>query len=77
MGEPIPSFYAPKGRNRDNPDLVFEHQLQGLLLGELMEMAGIFELEITSLQVAKNRMRRITVSETETGGIKATRTRES
>ena len=73
MGEPIPSFYAPKGRNRDNPDLVFEHQLQGLRLGKLMEMAGIYELEMTSLQVANGRMRRIEVTETETGGIRAVR----
>lgn len=70
---PQPSMYDRKDRHSDNPDLVFVCQLQGLLLGHLMEMAGIYELEMDSLTVAKNRMRRIDVSETETGGIRAVR----
>ncbi len=75
IGEPIPSAGRLRASDRPiiTPDLVFEHQLQQYLLNAMMEQMKINELTLTSLDVAKNRMVRIEVSETETGGIKAVR----
>lgn len=69
----IPSLYDRKDRLRDDPDLVFQVQLLNYLLGEAMERLGVYTLAMDSVSVAKNRMRRVEVTETECGGIRAVR----
>ena len=63
-GERLPPAY-------DNHGLTLDYQLAMIALAKLMDMAGIVDLEVTSLEVSKFRMTTLVVQETETGGVRA------
>lgn len=58
---PQPSMIGPKGRHRDNPDLVEQFQLVSIALAYLMEDRGISQFVVPAERVNELRMSRVEV----------------
>lgn len=58
----IPSMHAPKGRHRDNPDLVEQYQLVSIALAYLMEDRGISQFVVPAERVNELRMSKVDVT---------------